>query len=51
MKNFRVKYARPDGGKRTTVVAYGRTSADERAENLRQAGNTDVEIIEVKPGE
>ncbi|MBB4984993.1 hypothetical protein [Streptomyces nymphaeiformis] len=51
MQNFKVTWVQAGEPKRSTV-AYDRPSADDRAARLGQeAGVTDVQVIEVKPGE
>lgn len=50
MKNYRIRYTRPDGEQRVTAVSFDRPSAEERKSRLESDGNTGVEIVIVKPG-
>lgn len=51
VQNFKVTWVQ-DGEPKRSVVAYGKSSAESRkAELEREDGVTDVEIVEVKPGE
>ena len=45
----RVKWTRPDGERRTSVVSFDRSSAEERMQVAD--GFADVEIVQVDPGE
>lgn len=51
MKNYKIDYTRPDGERRRTAVAFNLSSAERRKQGLEDEGNTDVEIVSVKPGE
>jgi hypothetical protein len=51
MQNYALTWTDPDGRPRASAVAYDKTSADERRGELEDAGCTDIEIVEVKPGE
>jgi hypothetical protein len=53
MRNFKVRWDGIDereGQRVTSVVSYSEEGALSRAELLRAAGRTGVEVFEVKPG-
>jgi hypothetical protein len=50
MVNYRVEWTQ-DGRRRTSAVSYDDASAKGRKADLEAAGATDIEIVQVKPGE
>jgi hypothetical protein len=51
MKNYALTWTDTTGTPRASAVAYDEKSADKRRRELEDAGCTDIEIVEVKPGE
>ncbi|WP_406369738.1 hypothetical protein OG788_07945 [Streptomyces sp. NBC_00647] len=51
MTSFGLTWTDPDGTAQASVVSYDRASADDRKARLEAGGATDVEIVEIKPGE
>jgi hypothetical protein len=51
MKNFCLLWTDPDGVHRASAVSYDKPSAVRRQEQLEDAGCSEVEIIETKPGQ
>lgn len=51
MQNYALTWTDPDGTPRSSAVAYDKTSGERQAQNLRDAHCTDVELVEVKPGQ
>lgn len=51
MKNFGIRWTDPDGTAQASGVSYDKASAEDRKKRLAAAGATDIEIVEVKPGE
>lgn len=50
METYRVRWTRPDGERRDSVVSYDRPSAEERVAQLAAQGITDAEAIPVQLG-
>lgn len=51
MQSYSFTWTDPDGTPRASAVAYDRISADRRRAELEQTGGSDIEQVEVKPGE
>ncbi|NUQ95203.1 MAG: hypothetical protein HOY79_01125 [Streptomyces sp.] len=50
MTNYALLWTDPNGVPRSSAVAYDEKSADRRKAELEDAGCTEVEIVETKPG-
>ncbi|MFJ5644015.1 hypothetical protein [Streptomyces sp. NPDC093223] len=51
MINYGLTWTDTDGVPRASAVAYDKVSGEREAGKLRDAGSTDVELVEVKPGQ
>jgi hypothetical protein len=51
MQSYGFTWTDPDGTPRASAVAYDEISADPRRDELEKAGATDIERVDVKPGE
>ncbi|MFF9206321.1 hypothetical protein ACF1AE_31880 [Streptomyces sp. NPDC014986] len=51
MRSYGFTWTDTDGTPRASAVAYDEVSADRRREELEEAGASDIERVEVKPGE
>ncbi|UXY24940.1 hypothetical protein N8I84_41605 (plasmid) [Streptomyces cynarae] len=51
MQNFALAWTDPDGIPRSSAVAYDKPSADRRKRDLEDAGCSDIQIVETKPGQ
>ena len=51
MTNYGLTWTDPDGTPRAASVSYDKASAEQRKQELEAAGCTQVEIVEIKPGE
>lgn len=51
MKNYALTWTDPGGTPRASASAYDQPSVNRRKAELEDAGCTDIEIVEVKPGE
>ncbi len=51
MRSYSCTWTDPDGTPRSSAVAYDEVSAGRRQEELEKAGATDIERVDVKPGE
>ncbi|MEU3862639.1 hypothetical protein AB0F03_35885 [Streptomyces sp. NPDC028722] len=50
MRNYGLTWTDADGVARASAVAYDKPSGDRQKQTLKDAGCTDVELVEVKPG-
>ncbi|MER7053512.1 hypothetical protein [Streptomyces sp. NPDC000351] len=51
MQNYSLTWTDAKGVPRASAVAYDKPSVDRRKTELERAGATDIDIVEVKPGE
>ncbi|CAM5514315.1 MULTISPECIES: hypothetical protein [Streptomyces] len=51
MRSYGFTWTDPDGTARASAVAYDEVSASRRRDELEKAGASDIERVEVKPGE
>ncbi|MBK3642211.1 hypothetical protein PV332_14635 [Streptomyces scabiei] len=51
MQNYALTWTDPDGTPRASAVAYDKPSAGRRKHDLEDAGCSNVQIIETKPGQ
>jgi hypothetical protein len=51
MINYGLTWTDLDGVHRASAVAYDKPSGERQAQVLRDAGCTEVELVEVKPGQ
>ncbi|MET7276507.1 hypothetical protein ABZS59_35925 [Streptomyces flaveolus] len=51
MQSYGFTWTDTDGTPRASAVAYDEISADRRRDELEKAGATDIERVDVKPGE
>ncbi|MFD9075976.1 hypothetical protein [Streptomyces lasiicapitis] len=51
MINYRLDWTDTTGRRRTSAVAYDKTSAQDRKQRLEADGCTNVTVRQVKPGE
>ncbi|WP_037913334.1 hypothetical protein [Streptomyces sp. NRRL WC-3744] len=51
MRSYGFTWTDPDGTPRASAVAYDEASATRRRDELEKAGASDIERVDVKPGE
>ncbi|MDT0608905.1 hypothetical protein [Streptomyces lancefieldiae] len=51
MQSYSFTWTDPDGTARASAVAYDEISAERRRDELERAGVTDIDRVDVKPGE
>ncbi|WP_030993769.1 hypothetical protein [Streptomyces sp. NRRL WC-3744] len=51
MRSYSFTWTDPDGTPRASAVAYDEASAGQRRDELADAGASDIERVDVKPGE
>ncbi|KOV96520.1 MULTISPECIES: hypothetical protein [unclassified Streptomyces] len=51
MRSYSFTWTAPDGTPRASAVAYDEASAGRRRDELEKAGASDIERVDVKPGE
>ncbi|MEV5149734.1 hypothetical protein AB0L14_36585 [Streptomyces sp. NPDC052727] len=51
MRSYSFTWTDPDGTPRASAVAYDKVSAGRRRGELDKAGATDIERVDVKPGQ
>lgn len=51
MQNYALTWTDTTGRRRTSAVAYDQNSANDRKTELEAAGNTDIAIAPIRPGE
>ncbi|WP_340375950.1 hypothetical protein U5640_12785 [Streptomyces sp. SS7] len=51
MINFGLTWTDPEGVHRASAVAYDAASGERQKQRLEDAGCTDVELVEVRPGQ
>ncbi|MEU2354338.1 hypothetical protein ABZ599_15455 [Streptomyces misionensis] len=51
MRSYGFTWTDPDGTPRASAVGYDQVSAGRRQTELEEAGATDIERVELKPGE
>ncbi|MEV5385675.1 hypothetical protein [Streptomyces sp. NPDC052721] len=51
MRSYSFTWTDPDGTPRASAVAYDKVSAGRRRDELDKAGATDIERVDVKPGQ
>ncbi|MYR58991.1 hypothetical protein GTY54_23030 [Streptomyces sp. SID625] len=51
MRSYGFTWTAPDGTPRASAVGYDEVSAGRRRDELEKAGATDIDRVEVKPGE
>lgn len=49
--NFGLTWTAPEGVHRASAVSYDKVSGERRKQRLEDAGCTDVELVEVRPGQ